>query len=148
MGIGGGDVPLERVCSGLIHESIHNLLYMIEWDAPFSIHTTRQHDVTARSPWTGRVLPVASFIHACFVWHGLRSFWRLAIEAKATPVAIAEHDRAERGFRRDEYAREVEALGTAVRGDVVETLLSFSNPLEQASVSRERISVGSHCPRA
>jgi hypothetical protein len=62
------EIPLEKTVSAIIHEAIHNYLYQIEIFTPFSSDTNLFYGIKTHSPWTGRELPLASFIHASFVW--------------------------------------------------------------------------------
>lgn len=68
-----------QLANALTHEAIHSLLYVVE--AAANIRLDRAPDLRSRtiqSPWSGRYLPLPSFIHACFVWYGLYHFWSLA----------------------------------------------------------------------
>jgi len=66
------------IMDSLVHESIHSLLYGIEKSESFYLATHAPRGFKARSPWTGRDLFLHSYLHACFVWFGLWSFWRRA----------------------------------------------------------------------
>jgi hypothetical protein len=65
-----------EIMDGLVHEAIHGLLDSIELDNPLVV-TEFAGEQTA-SPWTGRILDVRTYLHACFVWYGLWNFWSLA----------------------------------------------------------------------
>lgn len=67
-----------KIMNSLVHESIHTLLYKLELQQP--LYTNRQDAwrLQVTSPWSGRVLYLHSFVHACFVWFGLCNFWQLA----------------------------------------------------------------------
>lgn len=69
---------IEKLVNSVVHESIHSLIYKIELIHP--LYTTRRDAwrLQVRSPWSGRVLYLHSFIHACFVWFGLCNYWQLA----------------------------------------------------------------------
>ena len=47
-------LPSGRLMSALLHESIHNYLYMVEAEYPFSVDINRLHNFTAQSAWSGR----------------------------------------------------------------------------------------------
>lgn len=65
------------IADSLVHEAIHSLIYRMELF--FFLHTDDDASLLLKtsSPWTGRELPMRSFVHACFVWFGLWNFWKL-----------------------------------------------------------------------
>lgn len=67
---------IERLADSLVHESIHSFLYKMELRSPLFCDLEKASSVTAQSPWTGRILPLTSIVHAYFVWYGLVKFWR------------------------------------------------------------------------
>ena len=70
-------VTVEMLANALVHESIHSILYMIEVHKPFiCLKEAERTQIT--SPWSQRSLYLPSFLHACFVWFGLFSFWERA----------------------------------------------------------------------
>lgn len=66
---------LANLASALVHEAIHQFLYLLEYEGTFVL---REPEGGVRSPWSGRSLPLHSFFHACFVWYGLANFWHQA----------------------------------------------------------------------
>ena len=60
--------------STLIHEAIHNYLYLHEEELRFM--TRPSASIKASSPWTGNPICLHSFVHACYVWYSLDRFWR------------------------------------------------------------------------
>src|ERR1041384_1282662 len=66
------------LASGLVHEAMHQVLYVLEWGGPFIVEDPDVRAARAKSEWTGRDLPLHSYIHACFIWYGLSTFWNLA----------------------------------------------------------------------
>jgi hypothetical protein len=74
----------ELLTDGLVHESIHCAIDHCEFVAP--ILTVVQTDAAIISPWTGRRLDLATFIHASFVWYGLVHFWTLATARHTEPT--------------------------------------------------------------
>lgn len=58
----------------LVHEAIHALLFVIEICEPF-ITDMSANQIFVRSPWSNNLLPVQTYLHACFVWYGLANFW-------------------------------------------------------------------------
>lgn len=66
---------MSKLTDALVHESIHNMLFMIEeMESPFLLmrESARVH---VKSPWSGRNLNLNSYVHACAVWYGLYWFW-------------------------------------------------------------------------
>lgn len=73
-------VTPEAIADAAVHEGIHALLYMQQVQQPWGPDDVI-YDQTPRvpSPWTGRWLPLRSFMEACFVWYGLVHFWADAL---------------------------------------------------------------------
>jgi HEXXH motif-containing protein len=69
-----------RMAAALVHEAIHQLLYVLEYEGRFVI---TEPEGRVKSFWTGRALQLHSFFHACFVWYGLANFWALARNSDA-----------------------------------------------------------------
>lgn len=97
-------LPCE-VASELVHESIHQTLF--RWEQRHPLLADR-HVATAkvRSPWTGAVLDVYAFLHACFVWYGVANLWRLP-SAPDDLAVLRQRRAAEAGFAQ----RPLERLG-------------------------------------
>ncbi|MGE3683703.1 MAG: hypothetical protein AB7G93_18420 [Bdellovibrionales bacterium] len=92
-----------QLIDGLVHESIHSYLYMVEERERF-LATRLDPGVFVSSPWTGRNICLHSFVHACFVWfslHTLRSSWQSPKEYRGK--SFAEFVR--RGFTRTEFTQ-------------------------------------------
>lgn len=89
-----------RIMNALVHEMIHSVLYVVERVEPFRLHSRALEAITIRSPWSGRELPVPSFLHACFVWYGLWNFWMLheLMPVVPSPDANEMLERARIGF--------------------------------------------------
>jgi len=89
-----------KMADSLIHESIHALLFIVEILEPFLV-TPVQPEPCARSPWSGNLLPIRTYLHACFVWFGLAQFWRLAVNsAGSAEIANPLLDAALLGFQK------------------------------------------------
>jgi hypothetical protein len=80
----------------IVHEAIHSLIYKIQLTSPLYEDDDAAEVIAARSPWSGRILPLHSFVHACFVWYGLWNFWSLATEH--LPSGHGHLVRAQKGF--------------------------------------------------
>jgi HEXXH motif-containing protein len=97
------DVPVEDVADALVHEAIHCLLLMLDYEDPLLLDDDAADELPpVESPWTGNPLPVPTYLHACFVWFGLAHFWRRARAADAFSPADSERllERACTGFGR------------------------------------------------
>jgi len=86
------------IVTSLVHEAIHDSLFVLERSHPLIVEdppvvrphpasllqvahgaTARGQDETpmVRSPWTGRALPLGTYVHAVFVWFGLLNLLEL-----------------------------------------------------------------------
>jgi hypothetical protein len=90
------------VAEGIIHESIHGLLYMQERAKAWVSKDLYRLPPIIVSPWTQTPLRLRPYLQAAFVWYGLLHFWTLALRAETfaperirTRIAIAS-----RGFLR------------------------------------------------
>jgi hypothetical protein len=88
--------PVDQVVDALVHESIHSMLYKLELIHPFYTDQNAALYTKVASPWTGRILELHSFVHACFVWYGLLMLWSRASEPSSFGQQAKE--RARRGF--------------------------------------------------
>jgi HEXXH motif-containing protein len=93
-------VTIAQLASSLVHEAIHAYLYIEERTRPLVTEWDSAFETTVISPWTGSVLTLPTFLHACFVWHGLRALWRLppVIARFGESTAALERGKADRGF--------------------------------------------------
>jgi hypothetical protein len=68
---------IDDLVDTLVHEAIHNILYIIEINDPIVPAELQETADPTRipSPWTGNSLFLHPFCHACFVWLGMWSFW-------------------------------------------------------------------------
>lgn len=98
-----------RLAGALVHEAIHAFLYTQERAQPLVTDWQRAFDTNATSPWSGTVLSLPTYLHACFVWHALRALWRLPamMEQFGEQAVEAELARAEHGFG-EAVTREIE----------------------------------------
>jgi hypothetical protein len=80
-------VDATQIAEAIVHEAIHALLYMLLQTYPWGIDDPLYDDKPkVTSPWSGRNLPVSTFLHACFVWYGLLHFWSRALTTPEFPV--------------------------------------------------------------
>jgi hypothetical protein len=109
------------LASGLVHESMHQVLYILEWVGPFIVEDPDMRAVEIKSAWTGRDLPLHSFIHACFIWYGLSTFWALARSTDAfEPADIGRQlKRSLSGFREQNPIEHLAPYAGMLRYDVL-----------------------------
>jgi hypothetical protein len=79
---------LERACQfyleeGLIHESIHLLLFFAELPGSRLLRSSSSYAQSVLSPWSGHRLELYRGTHALLVWLSLVKYWRLAAERPA-----------------------------------------------------------------
>ena len=75
-----------QIAESIVHEAIHAMLYMLLQTHPWGLEDPYFDDTKKLpSPWTGKMLPVSTLLHACFVWYGLLTFWSRATTSKAFP---------------------------------------------------------------
>lgn len=86
----------DKFANDLVHESVHAMIYKLELQTPLYVDYDAATEMKAVSPWTGRELNLHSFVHACFVWFALCSFWKRA--NATTDEAQAQQERARSGF--------------------------------------------------
>ncbi|MBN9297037.1 MAG: hypothetical protein J0I41_08495 [Filimonas sp.] len=90
------------IADALLHETIHCYLFTIERiTGDFAIYEEiKKSNRKIRSPWSGRHIEVHFFIHACFVWYGLQSFWRKHNESsnKVNGEPREYFNKAQKGF--------------------------------------------------
>jgi HEXXH motif-containing protein len=88
-------VPLASVVGALVHEAIHQLLYVLEYAGPFIVEDKETKEkARITSLWSGRALRLHSFFHACFVWYGLANFWSRPQCSELLPPADIERERS------------------------------------------------------
>jgi HEXXH motif-containing protein len=84
-------VDVEKLTDSIVHESIHSMLFMLEEvEAPFLLDRLSAK-IMVTSPWSGNVINLHAYLHACLVWYGLYRFWR---RVSSTGEYSAERRRA------------------------------------------------------
>jgi HEXXH motif-containing protein len=73
------------IAESLVHEATHALLYMQIQQDPWGMDGDPLQEEKAVSPWSGRMLPSSTYLHACFVWFGLLNFWTGVLEVDRLP---------------------------------------------------------------
>ena len=128
-------VTVEAVADAIVHEGIHGLLYMQQvmqpWGPPELIYNQTP---VAKSPWTGNLLPLRSFLEACFVWYGLLHFWCYAL---VNPVfeqrEVRRHlGRALSGFVRQRLTDLVDEQREKLSPDVIDSVAALQTNVQAA----------------
>jgi hypothetical protein len=125
-------MTLGKLASALVHEAMHQLLYIVEYAGKFVVR-----DLGAKRParvsslWTGRELELHSFIHACFVWYGLSQFWRCAQSSDAFKPDTVHQElyRCLAGFRNQNPVEALGAHSRLLRDDILAVALSLQDHL-------------------
>jgi hypothetical protein len=110
------------LASALVHESMHQLMYVLEYAGAFIMKDAEQkNNLQIKSLWTGRDLELHSFLHACFVWYGLGKFWEKARDVDVFEKAEVERelDRSFRGYRGQNPSQLLQPFAGLVRQDVI-----------------------------
>jgi hypothetical protein len=106
------------IAEALVHEAIHAYLYMHEPTPLWGLKPDVRDELgTVQSPWSGRALPLCTFLHACFVWYGLFFFWSQVMRSAHSPVYEARRGiaRASSGFMKGSL---LDQLGPAVLNSI------------------------------
>ena len=74
----------ELIADALVHETVHTILDHVELTTPLSPHMDRYPDARIQSGWSGKMLDLNTFVHACLVWFALFHVWLGAVRARAT----------------------------------------------------------------
>jgi hypothetical protein len=122
-----------RIASSLVHEAMHQLLYILEWSGEFVIPALAPEEPPlVKSLWTNRGLSLHSFIHACFIWYGLARFFALPEATKVFEPRDLQHQltRSISGFKGSNPIDELGSLAGRLRYDVVTTATSLQGYLE------------------
>jgi hypothetical protein len=129
------DITAEAVADAVVHEGIHGLLYMQQviqpWGASELIYNQTP---VASSPWTGRMLPLRSFLEACFVWYGLLHFWCHALRNTVfAPREVRYHlARALNGFQRQRLPDLIAGHRNDLLPDLVESVSVLQTNVQTA----------------
>jgi hypothetical protein len=135
-------VDVVDVAEAIVHEATHSLLDMDERcslyrgdEARYWVRDLALYDggLRTQSPWTGAALPLPTFIHACFVWFGLLTFWCRAI-ARGTFTQRRVRERIShslRGFLDESLLDQCTQFTTSIRPDILSSVTSM-----QVEVSR------------
>lgn len=122
----GPRVSQAMLVSSMVNEAIHAYLYIDEQRQPMVTDWHRASDTVITSPWTGGALSVPTYLHDCYVWHGLANLWSTPamIRAVGEPAAQEQRLRAVAGFTSGAISPLAEArtLVTPMVWDVLERM--------------------------
>jgi HEXXH motif-containing protein len=128
-----------EIASVLVHETIHQVLYVLESGQRFVDDKALSRQMMAISPWTGRRLELHSYFHACFVWYGLATFWRRALRLSSLAAASMEAQSMEaqlnealRGFRLGNPADQLLPYREAICPEAMESVASLRDELHRS----------------
>jgi hypothetical protein len=133
------------LASSLVHEAMHQVLYILEWAGPFTIGDSDVKAQRVKSEWTGRDLPPHSYIHACFIWYGVSNFWLRARLSDAFDAKIVERELAKSmaGFRDQNPIERFAPCAGMVRYDVFQTAGTLYDRLQSAIQQTQAFTVSS-----
>jgi hypothetical protein len=129
------DITTEAVADAVVHEGIHGLLYMQQVMQPWGPSELIYNQApTTASPWTGRMLPLRSFLEACFVWYGLLHFWCHALSNTVfEPREVRYHlARALNGFLRQRLPDLVADQRDKLLPDLIESVSGLQTNVQAA----------------
>ncbi|MGJ5204470.1 aKG-HExxH-type peptide beta-hydroxylase [Bradyrhizobium sp. HKCCYLR20261] len=124
------EIDEAHIADALVHEGIHALLYMQEYEQPWFLDPAAKGSLPRiTSPWSGSRLPFPSFLQACFVWYGLLHFWSLAMQSGAFEpgVAIKRIQLCLRGFCRQPLLDSIAGYSSVVDADVQRAIETMQN---------------------
>jgi hypothetical protein len=96
----GEQMEVGTLAEALVRETIHAFSSTITLSEPWLTKSSAV-SIVIRSPWSGRSLPLHTYIETCFVWFGLVKFWRAALFAEAFSSEVTKTNLAKAlsGFR-------------------------------------------------
>jgi len=128
-----------QIASALVHEGIHQVLYVLESGERFVDDKALPIQMTAGSPWTGRRLKLHSYFHACFVWYGLATFWRRALRSQLLAPSTmdlqlmeAQLNEALSGFRQGNPADRLLPYREVICPEAIEAVASLRDQLRKS----------------
>lgn len=124
------------LASSLVHEATHQVIYILEYAGRWVLEDVDAKAATAKSLWTGRDLPLHSFIHACFVWYGLTNFWSQAQNtAVFEPSDVkSQLEKAKGGFLKQNPIEVLDRSARFLRHDVMRSAGSLHARIQQLDV--------------
>ncbi|ESA36573.1 hypothetical protein N836_07300 [Leptolyngbya sp. Heron Island J] len=133
------DVNISDVVSALIHEAIHSYLYSWELRHPFVLDRKLAAAKFTQSPWTGKLLSLHSFLHACFVWYGIAMLWSSTDIRKQFPQAdVMRHMRISTiGFIKMNHFKLLHSVRTELSDEVITCIVRMQKEIQALSFCNE-----------
>jgi hypothetical protein len=118
------DASIDCLVEAIVHEAIHGLLYRDSYGNAWVCSDAAAEVPRVTSPWTGRALPVRSFLEATFVWFGLVHLWALASRSEIFDYDAARQRivRSVSGFTRGPLVDRVRPWTQEIRPDVLQAV--------------------------
>jgi hypothetical protein len=135
------------LASSLVHEAMHQVLYILEWAGLFTIGDSDVKANQVKSGWTGRDLQPHSHIHACFIWYGVSNFRLRARSSDAFDANFVESELAKSmaGFLEQNPVERLAPCSGMVRYDVLRTAGTLQGLLKSAAHQTTVSAVSSIC---
>ena len=132
------DASIDCLVEAIVHEAIHGLLYRDSCGKPWVSGDAAVEVPRVTSPWTGRELPVRSFLEATFVWFGLVHLWALACKSEIFGYEAARQrlTRSVSGFTRGSLVDRVHPWAHEIRPEVVQAVDDLQGRVVDALVGR------------
>lgn len=117
-------MSVDDIIDSVVHEAIHSFLYSIELIHPFIIDRSIENTFKLVSPWSGQLLPLHSYIHACFVWYGLYFYW-MQHDGASQIEATKKRRRAQQGFLKEDLAKNLGSVCRCLHADLLKGISSM-----------------------
>ena len=123
------DLDLAKLAGALVHESVHAFLYRLEWEIGIFESQVEALNSLVTSAWSGNLLRLNTYVHACFVYFALANFFNLPrVWAEFSPGDVARHrDFAMRGFRDGAYIRPLKRYQNVINPTVLDQLVRLGD---------------------
>jgi hypothetical protein len=115
------------IAASLVHEGIHNLLYILEQEAPLIADRNLAFASRVRSPWSHKEVNLRALVHATFVWYAMYFMWNALGTTKAFDPTDTCYlrDFSLRGFTDDRIGIVLRPWAEVIRKDVWAELTSL-----------------------
>lgn len=128
------DATLDCFAEAIVHEAIHGFLFREALRRPWVNGEAAMEVKRIPSPWTGRPLPVRSYLEAACVWYGLVHLWSLALQGGGfdTEAVKTRLIRSVDGFNRGSLIERVRPFRNEIRPDVLTTVDTLQSRIVEA----------------
>lgn len=117
-------IDIKVLTNALIHEAIHSFLYRVEYISPLVKNVDLAINIKVSSPWSGNLLRLPTYIHACYVYYCLYNFWKTdALADFFAPELINEQiEFLKQGFHRNKRILKRKKIYDAVKDPIMNDL--------------------------